>query len=101
MALSDRITSGGPPPELANAVVHTDTRTVTCVVAASGHRMLGRVEDHGTGSSALVPQRAAPQEERGRGLLLVEAVCQSWGTASPDRGRGGRVVWAILDIAPE
>jgi len=38
-------------------------------------------------------QDAAPDEESGRGLMLVQALCQRWGSeAAP----GGKVVWAEL-----
>ncbi|WP_075737708.1 ATP-binding protein [Streptomyces acidiscabies] len=84
-----------------NAVTHTNTRTVTCVLAATEHHVLVQVEDHGTEPSAPALQHADPQEERGRGLLLVEAVSQSWGATSPDSRAGGRVVWAMLNTAPE
>jgi anti-sigma regulatory factor (Ser/Thr protein kinase) len=36
----------------------------------------------------------APDSVRGRGLLLVESSCESWGT-NPLAG-GGKVVWAVL-----
>ena len=39
------------------------------------------------------PQRPAPDDEGGRGLLLVDAVAAAWG-AMP--ARGGKVVWATL-----
>ncbi|WP_050375614.1 ATP-binding protein [Streptomyces acidiscabies] len=86
---------------VTNAVTHTNTRTVTCVLEATEYHVLLQVEDHGTGPSAPALQHADPQGERGRGLLLVEAVSQFWGATSPDSGAGGRVVWAILNTAPE
>src|SRR5205823_6374182 len=45
--------------------------------------------------NAPVRQQAAPDEESGRGLMLVEALCERWG-AEASLGRGGKVVWAEL-----
>ncbi|MET8983193.1 ATP-binding protein [Streptomyces sp. NPDC004539] len=86
---------------ITNAVVHTDTRTVTCVLAATGHQTLIQVEDHGTGCAVPTPQLPMPDWERGRGLMLVEAMSRHWGTVPSENGRGGRVVWATLNTAAE
>ncbi|MBV9384470.1 MAG: ATP-binding protein [Streptosporangiaceae bacterium] len=40
-----------------------------------------------------VPMDAGEDAESGRGLLLVEAVCQRWDWYLPDTG--GKVVWAL------
>jgi len=42
-----------------------------------------------------VPRQTAPDEEHGRGLMLVEALCQRWGTEAVP-GWGGKVVWAEI-----
>jgi anti-sigma regulatory factor (Ser/Thr protein kinase) len=34
--------------------------------------------------------------ENGRGLLIVEALCDDWGWYWPDDGRNGKWVWAAL-----
>ncbi|WP_416968278.1 ATP-binding protein [Streptomyces sp. 4F14] len=86
---------------VTNAVVHTDTRTVTCVLAATGHQVLIQVEDHGTGLTRPTLHAAAPREERGRGLMLVAAVSRCWGSTAPDNEAGGQVVWATLNVATE
>jgi len=40
---------------------------------------------------------ADPDDESGRGLLLVEALCERWGCdTSP--GRDGKVVWAEVEV---
>lgn len=46
---------------------------------------------------APVAQEANPDDERGRGLMLVEALCErwSWGRA---QGWRGKVVWAELRV---
>lgn len=47
-----------------------------------------------------VPVRAAvttEADERGRGLVIVEALCPSWGYYRPTEDPGGKVTWALLD----
>ena len=45
-----------------------------------------------------VRQDTAPDEEGGRGLAIVAALCRRWHYFRP--GRGGKVVWAELAVAP-
>ena len=48
------------------------------------------------GSSQIPVRRAAgPDEETGRGLMLVEYLCSGWGSY-PEAG--GKVVWALIRI---
>jgi anti-sigma regulatory factor (Ser/Thr protein kinase) len=47
--------------------------------------------------NAPVTKRAAPDEEHGRGLTLVDALCEQWGSEAVP-GSGGKVVWAELTI---
>jgi two-component sensor histidine kinase len=44
-----------------------------------------------------VARQAGTDDERGRGLMLVEALCEqwNWGTAA---GWQGKVVWAVLKL---
>lgn len=83
-----------------NAVTHTDSSSVVCVLAVTERQVLIQVEDHGTRPSALTAQHVPLHEERGRGLLLVDAVSQHWG-ATRSEGGSGLVVWATLNAAPE
>jgi hypothetical protein len=39
---------------------------------------------------------ATPSDERGRGLVLVDALCAWWGYYRPDEHPGGKVVWAVI-----
>lgn len=41
------------------------------------------------------PKQAEPDKESGRGLMLVEALCERWGSEVVP-GLGGKVVWAEL-----
>jgi anti-sigma regulatory factor (Ser/Thr protein kinase) len=46
---------------------------------------------------APVPKQADPDDESGRGLMLVEALCERWGwNVKP--GWHGKVVWAELQV---
>jgi len=37
-----------------------------------------------------------PEAESGRGLWLVEALCEHWGTYRPPEHRTGKVIWGII-----
>ena len=83
---------------VTNAVVHTDSSAVTCVLAATETQVLVQVEDEGTSRSAPVRRRPSPQQQGGRGLFIVETVSCSWGTSRLPDGHGGHVVWAVLQV---
>jgi hypothetical protein len=53
------------------------------------------VHDHDRSGRELPRCQPGPEDEGGRGLLLVEAIADSWGI---DRSRltGGNAVWANL-----
>lgn len=42
------------------------------------------------------PKTTDPDEETGRGLMLVEALCEQWGWGEPSSGSRGKVVWALV-----
>jgi anti-sigma regulatory factor (Ser/Thr protein kinase) len=86
--------------ELAtNAVLHTLSTRILCGVELSVDGCL-RVEvhdrDHRTRS--LPPCTPGPEDENGRGLLLVRQIADRWGVARSTR-TGGNVVWASLRTA--
>ncbi|MEU6095583.1 ATP-binding protein [Streptomyces sp. NPDC047079] len=78
---------------VTNAIVHTAGEYVVCELHDSGELVRIAVQDEGCapGEPHTGPQR--PDEEHGRGLLLVAALCQAWGAqeAGP-----GLLVWAEL-----
>jgi len=41
------------------------------------------------------PREAGPDDESGRGLAIVAALSQDWGSY-PAAGRGGKVTWALI-----
>ena len=45
------------------------------------------------------PQHAEPDDESGRGLLLVETLSAEWGSYQPERS-SGKVVWALVTDRP-
>ena len=81
--------------ELAtNAVRYGQQEVFDVLVRRSWNGIRIEVDDRTLGRFALF--RALPDEaaEHGRGLLIVEAVAEAWGT-SPD----GRVTWAEIALA--
>ena len=79
-----------------NAVLHTDSSRVSCVLRAGGSRLRVEVRDDGSGAGEPLPCWATPEDEHGRGLLLVDTFAEEWGV---DRGTGhgaGCVVWFEL-----
>lgn len=83
---------------VTNAVLHTQSSQVRCLLWSSGQVLRIEVADEGPG---LVPRRPCPTDaeaENGRGLLLLDALAARWGVISPDH-RSGCTVWAELPAA--
>nr|WP_063835385.1 ATP-binding protein [Streptomyces sp. NRRL S-118] len=79
-----------------NAVVHTASGRVVCELRDVGGRLRIAVQDEGC--PAAEPRlRQVDAEERGRGLLLVEAMCGAWGAHHARHGAGW-IVWAELAL---
>ncbi|MDQ2588419.1 protein serine phosphatase [Saccharothrix yanglingensis] len=75
---------------VANAVQHTN-RPIVLRLHHQDSLLSVVVADHGASAPRLF--EATPQEERHRGLILVDAFATRWGTrATPD----GKVVWAEI-----
>lgn len=72
---------------ITNAIVHTGAPCVVCVRRV-GARL--RVEVTDVESTSPAPAGAGADDETGRGLLLVRALADAWGTI-PDRA--GKRVW--------
>lgn len=81
-----------------NAVLHTDSSRVGCALRAGGSRLRVEVRDDG-GDAEPTPRHAGPEDEQGRGLLLVDTFAEDWGV---DRigARSGCVVWFELGPIP-
>ncbi|MFK0290393.1 ATP-binding protein [Streptomyces sp. NPDC090442] len=79
-----------------NAVRHTDSEKVGCEIAVVGaHIRIEITDEGGPGTSAPHALPGSLDQEGGRGLFLVGALSESWGTRPDDGGRG-QVVWADL-----
>jgi anti-sigma regulatory factor (Ser/Thr protein kinase) len=92
---------------VGNAVRHTVSERIACALGLGprpavlpggtpGGRVLRlEVSDSGGGVTVPAQRRAGFDEEGGRGLLLVGALCSAWGVLPGADGRG-RLVWAEL-----
>ncbi|MFG1664110.1 ATP-binding protein [Streptomyces sp. Y7] len=84
---------------VTNAVRHTPSARILCgmgLVATACLRV--EVHDHGR-AAAMPPCEPGPEDENGRGLLLVQAIAGGWGVER-SRLTGGNVVWATLTTTP-
>ncbi|MEV0925237.1 ATP-binding protein [Streptomyces spongiicola] len=77
---------------VANAVEHTDAATVGASITRTGTES-ARIVVTDTSRTRPTPGAPSPDDEHGRGLLLVEALAHDWGS---DPVHGGKRVWAEL-----
>ncbi|MFG2682026.1 ATP-binding protein [Streptomyces sp. NPDC048392] len=85
--------------ELAtNAVIHSESNRMLCGLSLTSHQQL-RIEMHDDGRTSASPtgSRSGSHDEGGRGLLIVQQLADSWGTARSSR-TGGNAVWAVLRV---
>ncbi|MGW1176079.1 ATP-binding protein [Kitasatospora sp. NPDC002543] len=84
----------------ANAVQHSDApddRRIEVRFTLVNSRLRLEVHDAGSGRPSL--RTAAPSEERGRGLFLVNELAERWGCSSRPGGIG-KFVWVLVAPAP-
>jgi anti-sigma regulatory factor (Ser/Thr protein kinase) len=85
---------------VANAAVHASCTVIACeMVLLSGRVRIDVRECLTTTDTAVALSLVRPNElaERGRGLLLVEALSLSWGWTPPRAGSGnGSHAWALF-----
>ncbi|MER6124711.1 ATP-binding protein [Streptomyces sp. NPDC001795] len=83
---------------VTNAIVHTAGEHVVCELQDEDDLVRIAVRDEGCAPGEPHPVAQRPEEEHGRGLLLVAALCRAWGAqeAGP-----GLLVWAELKRAAE
>ncbi|MFF8868164.1 ATP-binding protein [Streptomyces sp. NPDC015139] len=79
---------------IANAVLHT---AASCDVAVTRTDARLRVEVTDTGPALPVLVDARPNDESGRGLLLVDALADAWGT---QRKPPGKKTWFEITPGP-
>ena len=75
---------------IANAIVHAHSAPVLSLVG-TGDDLLLRVGDEA--GTLGVTRRALPGDDGGRGLLLVEALCDRWGVEADG---SGKTVWVTF-----
>lgn len=78
---------------VTNAVVHTASARIVCELREGEDRLRIAVRDEG--GPAGPRMRDCGEEERGRGLILVDALCASWGADRTGHGTA-QIVWAEL-----
>lgn len=79
---------------VTNAIVHTASTHVVCELHDGDDLLRIAVRDEGCAPGQLhATGRQRPEDEHGRGLLLVDAVCHAWG--AQEHGPG-LLVWAEL-----
>ncbi|MEU3982755.1 ATP-binding protein [Streptomyces sp. NPDC026672] len=78
---------------VTNAIVHTASSRVVCELHDHDDVVRIAVRDEGCAPGEPHPSPTQPEEEHGRGLLLVDALCDAWG--AQEHGPG-LLVWAEL-----
>ncbi|MGX1269302.1 hypothetical protein RKD18_002496 [Streptomyces phaeoluteigriseus] len=78
---------------VTNAIVHTASGVVVCELFDGADLVRIAVRDEGCAPGEPHPSPQRPDEEHGRGLFLVDALCHSWG--AQEHGPG-LLVWADL-----
>ncbi|SEC60318.1 Histidine kinase-like ATPase domain-containing protein [Streptomyces misionensis] len=78
---------------VTNAIVHTASERVVCELHDHDDMVRIAVRDEGCAPGEPHPAAQRPDEEHGRGLLLVDALCRAWG--AQEHG-SGLLVWAEL-----
>lgn len=78
---------------VTNAVVHTASARVVCELREGEERLRIAVRDEGGPAGPCI--RDCGEDERGRGLILVDALCAAWGADRTGHGTA-QVVWAEL-----
>ncbi|MFF8998444.1 ATP-binding protein [Streptomyces achromogenes] len=83
---------------VTNAIVHTASSRVVCELHDHDDMVRIAVRDEGCAPGEPHPSPQRPDEEHGRGLLLVDALCRAWG--AQEHGPG-LLVWAELPRGAE
>ncbi|MEU1849074.1 ATP-binding protein [Streptomyces sp. NPDC019990] len=79
---------------VTNAIVHTASTHIVCELRDGDDLVRIAVRDEGCApGQPHTAGRTRPEEEHGRGLLLVDALCDAWG--AHEQG-SGLLVWAEL-----
>ncbi|MGW1670858.1 ATP-binding protein [Streptomyces sp. NPDC002324] len=76
---------------VTNAIVHTASTQIVCELVDGDELLRIVVRDEGCAPGEPHPSPQRPEEEHGRGLLLIESLCRSWGAQPAGLGL---LVWA-------
>ncbi|WP_107460988.1 ATP-binding protein [Streptomyces sp. MA5143a] len=80
---------------VTNALTHTTSEWIVCRLHLTGQRLRIEVEDQNRGHAQPARRRPGPDDQNGRGLMLVGMLSSDWGVGEAPQ-RSGRVVWAEL-----
>ncbi len=80
---------------VTNALTHTASERIVCRLRLSAGRLHVEVEDENRGGTLPAQRMPGPDEQCGRGLLLVGILSSDWGVRDAPHG-SGRIVWAEL-----
>ncbi|MGW3157915.1 ATP-binding protein [Streptomyces sp. NPDC001089] len=80
---------------VTNALTHTASEWIVCRLHIAQGPLHIEVEDQKRGWTLPSRRRPGPEDQCGRGLLLVGALSSDWGVRDTADG-SGRVVWAVL-----
>ncbi|MGW7266542.1 ATP-binding protein [Streptomyces sp. NPDC054842] len=83
---------------VTNAIVHTASRRIVCELHDADDLVRIAVRDEGCAPGEPRPSPQGAEDEHGRGLMLVAAVCQAWGAQEYGPGL---LVWAELSRTPD
>ncbi|WP_306819898.1 ATP-binding protein [Streptomyces sp. CA-210063] len=81
---------------VTNAIVHTASAQIVCELHDGDDLVRIAVRDEGCAPGEPHPSPQRPEEEHGRGLLLIESLCRSWGAQPVGLGL---LVWADVPRA--
>ncbi|MFJ2398746.1 ATP-binding protein [Streptomyces sp. NPDC087843] len=80
---------------VTNALTHTASEWIVCRLHVALGPLHIEVEDQHRGWSLPAQRQPGPEDQCGRGLLLVGALSSDWGVRDTADG-SGRIVWAVL-----
>ncbi|MET8413885.1 ATP-binding protein, partial [Streptomyces sp. NPDC005195] len=80
---------------VTNALTHTASEWIVCRLHIARGPLHIEVEDQHRGWTLPARLQPGPEDQRGRGLLLVGALSSDWGVRDTADG-SGRIVWAVL-----
>ncbi|RSS39674.1 ATP-binding protein [Streptomyces sp. WAC08241] len=78
---------------VTNAVVHTASGRFVCELREGEEKLRIAVRDEGGPAGPRI--RDCGEDERGRGLIIVDALCSAWGAERTGHGTS-QTVWAEL-----